>query len=249
MVNLRQAEPRSSALSIIAGIVFLLIVTTMLLNDGCRDKVHRIYNMIPPRKAKLTLTLQNGPDDFLAYQAVVFDGKDSLTTDNEGEVVIDDLPLGKHWYSIMYGDSLHRYTLNLRRDSLIIVNPRMQGHDIVKGDNSQFIATQIPQQQGKTIRYNTQWFTVGRSVQFGAICVKLIKMDSATNTVFVNICHTSNNFTCQTIITDNTELSRDNWIRFIDGGYDYTLILDRIDNIPNDDKNLAAFVNLTQTLR
>lgn len=251
MVEAKHAEPRSNALSIVTSIVILLIIATILLNDGCRDKVHRIYNMIPPRKAKLTLSLQNGPDDFLAYQAVVFDGKDSLTTDNEGELIIDDLPLGKHQYSIMYGDSLHRYTLNLRKDSTIIVNPRMQGHDIVKGDNSQNEVIQPSQQTGKTIDYDTQWFTVGRAVQFGAIRVKLVKMVNASNTVFVDICRTTgnNNSDCQTTIATNTELSRDNWIRFADGGYDYILELDRIDNIPNDTKNLAAFVNLTQTIR
>ncbi|OCX54634.1 hypothetical protein BEL04_10415 [Mucilaginibacter sp. PPCGB 2223] len=249
MTEPRRIEPLSNASTVIAGIVILLIIATVFLNDGCRDKVHRIYNMIPPRKAKLTISLQNGPNDFLAYQALVFDGKDSLTTDNEGEVVIDDLPLGKHEYSIMYGDSVHHYTLNLKKDSLIIVNPRMQGHDVVQGDNNRYVAPMIQQQQDKTVRYDEQWFTVGRSVQFGPICVKLLKMDNSTNTVYVNICHTSGNFTCQTTIADNTELSRDNWIRFIDGGYNYRLVLNRIDSTAQEKKNLAAFVSLTQTAR
>lgn len=245
-------EPRFWTGKIVPAIVILLIILVICLNDGCRDKLHRLYNFIPPQKAKLTLSLQSGPDDFLSNQPLVFDGKDSLATDNEGEVVIDDLPMGKHSYSVMYGDSLHQYSINLKKDSAIIVTLRMQGRDIVQGDNQsgdgRGIAA-IKSQKGKVTMYGSQWFTVGNSVQFGAICVKLVKLDNNINNVYVDICHTATNFTCEHTIVENNELSRDNWIRFTDGGYDYRLVLDKIDNTPQDTKNLAAFVSLTQTIR
>ncbi|WP_448702891.1 hypothetical protein ACFGVR_11100 [Mucilaginibacter sp. AW1-3] len=250
MADTEYKEPASWAGSIISGMVILLVIVTILLNDGCRDKIHRIYNFIPPQKAKITLTLQSGPGNFLPNQALVFDGKDSLTTDNEGEVIIDDLPMGKHRYTVMYGDSLHSYTLNLKKDSLITVTLRMQGNDIVNGEASGSHAGTVKQSaKGTVLMYGSQWFTVGKSVQFGAICVKLVKLDNATNSVYVDICHTVANFACQTGITGNEQLSRDNWIRFTDGGYDYRLVLNKIDNTPGDTKDLAAFVSLTQTVR
>jgi len=237
---------------IVPAIIVLFIILVICLNDGCRDTLHSLYNFIPPQKAKLTISLQSGPDDFLSNQPLVFDGKDSLTTDNEGEVVIDDLPIGKHSYSIMYGDSLHRYSLNLKRDSTIIVTLRMQGNDIIVGNKQvadEHGEAAVKLQKGKVTTYSSQWFTVGNSVQFGSICVKLVKLDNNINNVYVDICHTTTKFTCETSILQNNELSRDNWIRFTDGGYDYTLVLDKIDNTPQDTKNLAAFVSLTQTLR
>jgi len=245
-------EPRFWTGKIVPAIVILLIILVVCLNDGCRDKLHRLYNFIPPQKAKLTLSLQSGPDDFLSNQPLVFDGKDSLATDNEGEVVIDDLPMGKHSYSVMYGDSLHQYSINLKKDSTIIVTLRMQGRDIVRGDNQSGDGpgiAEIKSQKGKVTMYGSQWFTVGNSVQFGPICVKLVKLDNNINNVYVDICHTTTNFTCEHTIVENNELSRDNWIRFTDGGYDYRLVLDKIDNTPQNTKNLAAFVSLTQTIR
>jgi len=243
-------KPRFWTGKIAPAVFVLFVILVICLNDGCRDKLHRLYNFIPPQRAKLTLSLQSGPDDFLSNQPLVFDGKDSLTTDNEGEVVIDDLPMGKHSYSIMYGDSLHRYSLNLKKDSNITVILRVQGRDIVRGeDQSSTASAEIKSQKGKATVYSSQWFTVGKSVQFGAICVKLVKLDNNINNVYVDICHTTTNFVCETSIVQNNELTRDNWIRFTDGGYDYTLVLDKIDNTPQDTKNLAAFVSLTRTLR
>lgn len=245
-------KPQPWAGKVIPAIIVLVIIAVICLNDGCRDRLHRLYNFIPPQKAKLTILLQSGPDDFLLNQPLTFDGKDSLTTDNEGEVVIDDLPMGKHSFSIMYGDSLHQYTLNLKKDSLVNVTLRMQGNDIVKGNKQptdERANVEIKSQKGKVTLYGSQWFTVGNSVQFGPICVKLVKLDNNSNSVHVNICYTITNFTCQyTIVADN-ELSRDNWIRFTYAGYDYKLVLDKIDNTPQDTKNLAAFVSLTQTIR
>lgn len=245
-------EPKFWTGKIVPIIVVLFIILVICLNDGCRDKLHRLYNFIPPQKAKLILSLQSGPDDFLSNQSLIFDGKDSLTTDNEGEVVVDDLPMGKHSYSIMYGDSLHQYSVDLKKDSTIIVTLRMQGSDIVRGDNESNAvrgAVEVKSQKGKVTMYGTQWFTVGNSVQFGPICVKLVKLDNNTNNVYVNICHTATSFVCQTNVVENNVLSRDSWIRFTDEGYDYRLVLDKIDNTPQDTKNLAAFVSLTQTIR
>ena len=250
MDDAEYTEPRFWTGKIVPAIITAFIILTIFLNDGCRDNLHRLYNFIPPQKAKLTLSLQSGPDDFLSNQPLVFDGKDSLTTDNEGEVVIDDLPMGKHYYSIMYGDSLHSYTVNLKKDSTIIVTLRMQGNDIVRGDRQENAsAPEVKSQKGKITLYGSQWFTVGSSVQFGPICVKLVKLDNNINNVYVDICRTTTKFVCETSILQNNELSRDNWIRFTDGGYDYTLVLDKIDNAPQDTKNLAAFVSLKQTLR
>jgi hypothetical protein len=245
-------EPRLWTGKIVTAVIVLFIILVICLNDSCRDRLHRIYNFIPPQKAKLTISLQSSPDDFLSNQPLIFDGKDSLTADNEGEVVIDDLPVGNHSYSIMYGDSLHQYTLNLKKDSLITVTLHMQGNDVVKGGGQptgERGDVEVKSQKGKVTLYGSQWFTVGNTVRFGPICVKLVKLDNSANNVYVNICHTANNFTCQNTIVDNNELSRDNWIRFTDGGYNYRLVLDRIDNTPQDTKNLAAFVSLTQTVR
>lgn len=250
MKDAEYIEPRFWTGKIIPAIIVLFVILVICFNDGCRDRLHRLYNLIPPQRAQLTLSLQSGPDDFLSNQPLVFDGKDSLTTDNEGEVVIDDLPLGKHSYSIMYGDSLHRYSLNLQKDSNIVITLRVQGHDIVRGDGQSNNATaEIKSQKGKVTMYSSQWFTVGNSVQFGSVCVKLVKIDKNINNVYVDICHTTTNFICETSIVQHNELSRDNWIRFTDGGYDYTLVLDRIDNTQQNTKNLAAFVSLTQKLR
>lgn len=231
--------------------IALIVISVICLNDGCREKLHYIYNLIPPQKARLTIFLKNRSGEQLSNQPLIFDDKDSLITDNEGGIVIDGLPMGRHWYSIMYGDSLHLYPVNLKKDSSIIVTLRMQGKDIVEGKqpaNIQQIAG-IDLKKGKVLTYNQQWFTVGKSVKFGQVCVKLVKIEDRANTVYVNICRTTDNFICQTSITENTKLSRDNWIRFADNGYDYTLTLDRLDGTTQDTKNIAAFVSMVQTVR
>lgn len=252
MDDFEYTEPGRWIGTIISGTIVLFIILCICLNDGCRDKIHRIYNLIPPQKAKLTIQLQRSPGDLLSNQLLILDAKDSLTSDNEGEIVIDDLPVGKHSYSILYGDSLRRYTLNLKRDSQMAVILYLQGNDIVKGRPRTTVvqrAAGVQSQKGKTLTYNPQWFTVGKSVQFGPICIKLVKIVDGSNTIYVNICHTNGDFNCQTTIAENSELSRDNWIRFIDGDYDYRLVLNRIDNTPQVAKNAAAFVSMVQIAR
>ncbi len=245
------ARPRAVNVFIPIGIVVAIFVCIYI--DPVKHVIHKIYNFLPPQKATLGIVVRGDAGDILQNRLLVLDGKDSLYTDEEGQVTIDYLHLGKHTYAVMFEDSVHNFAVNLNKDVLLNVTMHIVGKDEI----TDAPYGQAPKQQGtvmqpvvpKYVSYPVQWFKLKNTVQFGDICVRLTAMDTINNTISVNICYSLQKFQCNDPIITNATVTKDIWYEFTDHNIDYKLSLQKLDTPNPSTDELAAYVSMQQTLK
>jgi hypothetical protein len=240
--------PRAINIFIPVGIVVAIFVGIYI--DPIKQFIHKIYNMLPPQKATLGIVVRGDSGDILQNRLLVLDGKDSLYTDDDGLVTIDSLHLGEHTYAVLYEDSVHNHTMDLKKDVLANVTMHIAGKDEISDQpieqQSEHAIALAPPVSPKSVSYPVQWFKLKNTLQFGNVCVRLVGIDTIKNTINVNICYSLKEYVCDDPIIGNAMVNKDIWYGFEDRNINYKLILQKIDTPSLASNELAAYVSMQQ---